>query len=392
MPLSGSTPASRGGSERVTRLTYRGVSVVLPDGEAIDELLARADESGVAQRLLGGLNGNARDALRKLFVAVYRAGVRDGVDRALDLALIEGVEPLDIQPDDHPPAAEPVVVRSPIQAVIERYRSSELRLPHPPEVGVRIGQVLASPDYEMEEVVDIIRRDVAITAKVMSLGASPVFAGGGRAPRTLNDAILRVGSRELNKYLLALGNRKLFNGATETAERALRDLWQHSLATAIMCEQLATEVEGAHPPSYFLHGLMHDIGRVVLVQIFDELQGEAAYAGAFTQDEIERTIDGLHGQFGAALLEKWRFAESFREVAMFHHQPQKSFAYENLVAATALADLLVCRMGFGSETSDWCDDPLEEHPCARQLGLDGDALEYAQQQMKRSYEAMADQL
>lgn len=363
------------------KVTYRGVGLAAPDAEAMAGLLERVDGSGGASVLLSRLDDGGRRGLLELFSAVFRAGMHAGVDASIDH-----------QAPAPPPAGElgasaaptPRPVRTPIQAVVERFRNSELTLPQLPEVGVELNKRLTDPDFDIASVVELIRRDATLTAKVMALGASPVFAGGARPPRSLHDAIVRVGSRELVKYLMAFTNRRLFSFKSSSAAASMRDLWQHSLATAVMAEQLAGEAKDLHPATAFLHGLLHDIGRALLLQIFDELP-DAPYG----PDEVQRTIDALHGQFGATLLKKWRFDESFAEVAMFHHQPPKAFSNLEMVAAVALADVAACRMGLGDEQQTFGDEDLARHPSAQLLGISPEALDFAQQQARRNFDAMA---
>ncbi len=368
----------------MAKVTYRGVALELPEGAELARLVGGVDASGGAAALLGALDPAGREGLLELFGAVYQAGLHAGVAAAQDAAVAVPTAAVAQVPRSAPASEEAPLPRSAIQAVVERYRNSELTLPQLPEVGIELNQRLTNPDFDIAAVVDLIRRDATLTAKVMGLGASPFFAGGARPPRSLNDAIVRVGSRELVKYLMAFTNRRLFSFRSTTSGALLRDLWQHSLATAVMSEQIASEVPGLQPSTAFLHGLLHDIGRALLIQIFDELP-----TGDFGPDEVTRTMDALHGQFGATLLRKWRFDESFKEVAMFHHQPQKAFSNMDLVSVVALADVMVCRIGFGTEQHGFGDEDVSRHPAAKLLGLSPEALAFAQQQGRRNFEAMA---
>jgi len=369
---------------------HRGVSIDVPEGDALTTLLDRADETGAARRLLAGLSGAARDGMLKLFARLYQTGVEDGIDRSMEL---RGTMPAPPSvPSTGPASAAPPAgqMRSPVQAVVERYRSSELTLPSPPDVAMRLNRIVEEADFEIASVVELVRSEPTLTAKVMGLASSPAYSLSGKTPRSLNDAVMRVGSRDLTKFLMALCNRRVFAARGEWSAEALRDLWHHSLATAILSELLADDVPGLVPAQLFLHGLLHDIGRAVLVQIFDEMSADPEYEGAFGAEEIARTIDGLHGQFGSALLQKWRFADSFTEVAMFHHTPQKSFAHQNVVAVVALADVVAGRLGFGGEAHDFASANLADHPSARHLGLSAEQIDYASQQMRRSYDSMVD--
>jgi putative nucleotidyltransferase with HDIG domain len=381
----------------VPKTSHRNVVLVVPEGPAIDVLLERADASGAGRRLLKGLdNPGSRDGMRKLIAAVFLQGMREGVDRAFAATRAATPIPTEGPLEAGAEGAVPALVdlagevgrtRSPVQMVVERFRNEELRLPAMPEVTQQLNRLLGNPDHDLAVVIDLIRRDIALSARVMKLAASPAFTLGGRAPRSLQEAIVRLGARELGQQILAFSNRRLFAFRCRHREHALRDLWHHGLATAIVAEYLAMEVPGLHAPTCFLHGLLHDIGRALLLQIFDEIEDGGT---RFNPDEVERTIDSLHGQFGSALLQRWRFDDSFGEVAQFHHQPQKSFSNMKLVACVALAGSLAIRFGFGREDDAYAQVEPMHHPAAVFLGMKPEHLGGVDAYVKRQFEALGD--
>ncbi len=361
---------------------YRGVQLGGLDASALERLLERHDGSGVARKLLAGLNGAAKESLTDFLTAVYSAGVKSGVDNALeaDPAKTEAAAPV-----EETPAPASGRVRSPIQAVIERFRSNQVRLPSLPDTSLRINQLLEQPEFDFNEVVKVIRCDPAMTSKVMHLAASPVYAVGGRAPRTLNDAVMRIGSKELTAFLLAACNRRLF--AFQGSAEALAALWAHSLMSGLLAEQLARHVESLHPPSSFLHGLFHDLGRALLMQIFDEVQAEGAQA--FSPKEIEDTIEALHGQFGATLVQRWGFDADFAEVAEHHHNYEAAAEDDRpATALVTLAEHLALEAGHGAEKVAF-DGAPEAHPAALFLELDAVTIAGAVQGATQAFEAMS---
>lgn len=380
----------------MAKLTYRGVAVVVPEGEAVEALIDRIDDAGLGRRLLRSLNPEALRAWRKLVTRLYLAGLQDGIDRVIELdpAGESPAPEVGTSPDETPVALRDLRaecgrdVRSPVQAVVDRYRRSVLKLPRLSDAVVRLNRLLCDPDHDFEAVIAVLERESGLAQKVLALAASSLYARGGRAPRSLTEAALRIGARELSRFLLATGNKPLFGIGGEGRQTDRVGLWHHGLATALMAEILAGELDGAHPAAHFLHGLVHDIGRGVLMRIFDDIEAEAPDEQPFSRDEVARTIDGLHGQFGAALLQKLRFDESYAEVALFHHQPHKAFAHRELVHAVALADLLVDRLGFGGDHQPWVGDDLTEHPSARALGVGADILDYASRRLKREFEQL----
>lgn len=378
------------------KITHRNVPLIVPEAAAIDTLLDRADANGAGRRLLKALEHKAgRDGMRKLMAAVYLQGMREGVDRALAQSGVGTPLPGGSAPVEHPePVPETLLEldaanrpRSPVQLVVERFRNEELRLPALPEATLQLNRLLANPDHDMTAVVELIRKDLGLTTRVLKLAASPAYALGGKGPRNLQEAVMRLGARELGKQLLAFSNKRLFNFRCKAREKALRDLWHHGLATAVAAEHLSLDVPGLHAPTCFLHGLMHDIGRALLLQIFDEVEDGGT---CFPADEVNRTIDSLHGQFGAALLQRWRFDDSFGEVAMFHHQPQKAFGNAKLVACVALAACVATRLGFGGEAEREGAPEPAHHPSAAYLGLSAERLQGVDTHLRRHFEVMSD--
>jgi HD-like signal output (HDOD) protein len=370
----------------LAKLIYRGVAVVVPEGEAVEALLTRIDDSGLGRRLMRSLNPSAQAGWRKLVSRLYLSGLQDGIDRAIELDEHAAIAANDASALDTTPVALSDLdadVRSPVQAVVERYRRSVLKVPTLPDAVVRLNRLLCDPDHDVSEVSELIDRDPALRAGVMNLAAT-----GGRPPRSIQDALVRVGIRDLTRFALAAGNKALFGFATVGRQSEVRDLWHHSLATALAADLLAPEIEGAAPGAYFLHGLLHDVGRAVLWKIFDDIETESPTGRPFGGEVVARTIDGLHGQFGQALLQKWGFGESFGEVALLHHQPHKAFGHRKLVAAVGLADAIACRRGFGAEDASGDPDEPADHPAARSLGLGAEVLDFTGHQLKRAFESL----
>ncbi|MBU0551300.1 HDOD domain-containing protein [Myxococcota bacterium] len=356
----------------MTRIKHRGVVVALPEGEGVERLLDELEEGALGHQLLGHLGAPTQARLRRLFLALYAAGARDGINRALEL----GVDPEGTPAEVAPPPSVEAAPRSAIQRVIARAQRGPLKLPQPPETGAQVNRILADPDYDVSKLVEVVKRDPALSAKLMALGASPFFMGRGRPPRTLNDAIMRVGSRELSKFLMTECNQQLFNFSTMRRKGAIKALWVHSLITASLSEQIAYELEAPNPPSYFLHGLLHDIGKAVLYQILSDEEDD------LPEDEVMTIIDSLHGRFGATLLTKWRFDKTFLDVATQHHDPQP---HGGLVGVVQLAN----QLAYALLEPDEAPLPEAAQPYARFLGLNEDALKRTQHLARRSFEALS---
>jgi len=86
-------------------------------------------------------------------------------------------------------------------------------------------------------------------------------------------------------------------------------------------------------------------------------------------------MDAVHGQFGSAFLQRWRFDDALIQVALLHHPPQKSFVHTRAVSAVARADAIVCQTGIGDEHVGYAGVPLDPHPSALFLNLPPERLQ-----------------
>lgn len=372
--------------------------MVIPEGQSIDHLLSRVVDEQLARRLMSAFTGGGQEAMRKLFASVYVAGLKEGVDRTLELDFgPKAADPggLIEEASEAEPAALADLrrttnrgVRSPIQAVVNRYRSSELRLPSVPQSTHTMNQLLSDPDHDMDRIIEMVQLDAFLCTRMMAVANSGHYAQGSRAPRHVHEAVLRIGYRPFSKHLLALANQRLFCFGAQEIQGTMLDLWHHGLATAVIAEALADHVDEGHGATYFIHGLLHDIGRALLVQMFDDMAREHPMGGQFSDDEVEQTISGLHGQFGSTLMSKWGFEDSFSEVSMFHHQPQKAFNHVRLVTVISLADVLASHIGVGACPEEHEDHSLEGHPALEMLGISLSDLEAMAPQWRRDFQQM----
>jgi putative nucleotidyltransferase with HDIG domain len=104
-----------------------------------------------------------------------------------------------------------------------------------------------------------------------------------------------------------------------------RAFWRHSIATAACARVLARRMR-FNQDYAFTAGLLHDIGRQVLVSCYPQryarvLARQAADDGALLDAErAELGVD--HVDAGVALAELWNFSDTMRQAIAYHHAPE----------------------------------------------------------------------
>lgn len=212
-------------------------------------------------------------------------------------------------------------------------------LPSAPKVLPKLKRLLSDTNSSLHEVVNLIRLDPGIAARVLQIGNSAYFSHGLRC-YTVDEAVNRVG---YNQVYELVGNAV----AAEVLVRPLviysigpDELWQNSVACAVAAERLADRV-GIERAIAYTVGLLHRVGLVAI----DEWLQRAAPAVRFTDNplplettEQERQLLGFHNaEVGAALLRLWDFPAVMTEPVRWQYLPGATASHGQLASLLAAA-------------------------------------------------------
>jgi len=201
------------------------------------------------------------------------------------------------------------------------------RLPAVSQAALKLVSLLDQPAVSNEDVVTVLKYDDVLTAKLLRACNSPYF-GFEEKIFSVEQAVLILGHQQILHMVLSLA----FGGAMSTTLPGYaieaRELWSHSVTTAVAAEQLAKnglpmELE---PPVAFTAGLLHDIGKLALNQVLDA-DAQSAIRSRIAQSQFprnlaEREVLGTdHAEVGARLLETWRLPDEIVEAVANHHHP-----------------------------------------------------------------------
>ncbi|HWX18416.1 MAG TPA: HDOD domain-containing protein [Candidatus Binatia bacterium] len=194
-----------------------------------------------------------------------------------------------------------------------------------PPVYSEVLKALDSPDVTNDQVGEIIARDAALTAEVLRLTNSAYLG----LPRNLTDPVEAVASLGLETVkTLVMALRFLAeHGQLKPGYLSLEQIWQHSLNVGQIARDLVLfETKDRTLASQALAaGLIHDLGKVVLVLNFDDLYGRIhslARKQPVSLSDIEKEMFGAsHGEIGACLVGMWNLPSAIVEAAALHHEP-----------------------------------------------------------------------
>ncbi|WP_020655659.1 HDOD domain-containing protein [Massilia niastensis] len=185
----------------------------------------------------------------------------------------------------------------------------------------------------IEEDIDIsvlarkLANDQALTAKTLRLANSSAFGLQVKAT-TIQQAMTFLGFQTTRKLIAAAAMTGCFPSG-RCPGFSDKAFWRHSIASAACARILARRVRFNQDVA-FTAGLLHDIGRLVLVTRYPE-HYQVVLAERKRSDcgllAAERAVLGLdHVAAGVALAEQWNFSDTMRQAIAFHHEPEQAGA------------------------------------------------------------------
>lgn len=235
-------------------------------------------------------------------------------------------------------------VPAPIQA---RNRLGQLPVFRP--VALKMLNLLANEEVEVQGIAALLRTDPALSAEVLAF-ANSAFYGAPHHIDTLARAILVMGFERTRSVTLTVALRS-FSSHPDNAN-IMRLCWQHSMATALLAEELAPIYEVPKDRAYTA-ALIHDVGRLGLLRVYGDRYApifEAMHQTAADCLEYERNLLQMdHCQAGLLLTQQWGFPSDYSRVAGCHHA-EMPVAKHDVVSLTHTACQLADALGFPSVT------------------------------------------
>jgi HD-like signal output (HDOD) protein len=244
--------------------------------------------------------------------------------------------------------------RRPLEDAIAGIR----RLPTLPTVVAQILNVAADPDSSALDLARYIAADQSLSANLLRL-VNSAYYGFPRQITSITTAIVMAGFSEVRNLALTATAFGTIPKSRSGFDRT--QLWRHSVASAIAADRLAKLLQQPSDGAYFVTGLMHDIGKVVLDVLYPEEFSEAVQEAKretrpLHEMEQER-FDLDHAGAGALLAEHWDLPEQTTEAIRCHHTVDQCILDAQLTSVTALADFVTYEVELG-DTSNGLPPPF----------------------------------
>lgn len=209
---------------------------------------------------------------------------------------------------------------------------------HP--VANQVVSLTGAPYPDVHQIASVIGGDPALAAEVLFLANSSLFGFPARI-RSLRHAVCLLGVDRIRDIAVTVAIRSLVRAAGPV----MRQCWRHSVACAIIAEQISPLFGGITEQAY-TSGLLHDIGRLSFLKSYATEAGSLLAAEYGSVEEVlaaERDILNVdHGAAGSWLVQYWSLPAAFGEICEHHHEPLRrgdSEILQIIKTACRLADV-----------------------------------------------------
>jgi len=228
-----------------------------------------------------------------------------------------------------------------------------------PVIFTRINDAVNNPRSSLADIGRIIGEDPGLTARLLRIVNSAFYSFPSKID-TISRAVTIVGTQQLRDLALATSVMKVFRGIPEDLI-SMEAFWCHSIGCGISARVLASHRREANLERYFVTGMLHDIGRLVLFMNLPD-RSRAAVMRCRSSGELLHRVEydeiGFdHATVGSVLLQAWSLPTSLEEVVACHHTPQKSLRYPVETAIIHVADIVAHAMELG-KSGEYCVPPL----------------------------------
>jgi HD-like signal output (HDOD) protein len=219
----------------------------------------------------------------------------------------------------------------------------------PPLIYERLVQVINDPRSGSADVARVIGEDQGLTARLLRT-VNSAFYSFPRPIDSVTQAVTIVGTQQVRDLALATSVMTMFDDVPADLID-MQSFWHHSLATGTIARVIAGYRREDNVERYFVAGLLHDIGRLIIFQRAGSQAREAIERARESGEPLyvcEAAVLGCdHAQVGDALLAKWNFRGAFREATLHHHRPRLASKYPAETAAVHIADVMSNALSWG---------------------------------------------
>ena len=237
-----------------------------------------------------------------------------------------------------------------------------------PSVADRVLYLARQDPVDFKELTRVIETDPTLSTMVISLANSPLYAVSNRTVDSLNRAILMLGQGRIVDSVMAYMTRSIRQEATVPWPKGDLNFWKHCISVATCARMLAEKMQIPAAQKCFIAGLIHDVGKLALLNYDAPKYRQVLEDVERTQRPIEfaelEAFGVTHANLSGYISRHWKLPQHFMNAIAYHHDNPDNIA-GTLANVVRSANLFAKIAGFGESGNPYnmlSNDLLMPHP------------------------------
>lgn len=253
---------------------------------------------------------------------------------------------------------------------------NETHTPSLPGIFYQFKQAIDDPESSFDEIGEIVGKDPGLTARILKI-VNSAFFGFPQQVETISHAISIIGREQLNDLILSTVVMDQFESIPESSMN-METFWMHSIACGLSARSLALVKGEENPERFFVAGLLHDIGRLIIclklpfkvleVSLRCKSRDETLHKAEF------EVMGFTHADVGGELMRTWKLPKTLEEAVEFHHSPAKATEFSLEASMIHAADSIVNTLDLGFQYDEKPIHPTLDKFAAERLQIPEDSL------------------
>ncbi len=216
---------------------------------------------------------------------------------------------------------KPIMPRSEVQSLLDN--GVDLKALSP--TIAQLLQMTRNARTSIDSIVKVVRQDYAVSMKVLKLANSAVYTRGEPVD-TIMKAVMRIGLEQIRQLIMNISVIDQFNSVYYDSCFDSFQFWEHSISTGLIAAELAEQIDikasNINADVAFTMGLLHDIGRMVYLEILGPSYLNIIKLADSMQIPVERVESRMllinHADAMDRILHKWGFSKEMTNAIALH--------------------------------------------------------------------------
>jgi len=245
--------------------------------------------------------------------------------------------------------------------ILKTYVQRIKELPTLPAIAHKILVLANDPLLSIDDLMDIVEIDPAISAKILSVANSAFFGYPVRTTK-LNDAIMRIGINNVKSIAVGIAVLSFLGDGKKTS--AYTKLFHHSVCVGLTSQFIARNLRLNFADDILIDGLLHDLGYLALYKYFPEIYREILTSltnGRKLLDAEKDVLSYSHADVGFWLADQWKLPTTVVDTILYHHTPSLARTNAKRSAIVHIADYIAAQKILFSPVETSPGYPLDHH-------------------------------